>query len=466
MRVRIWVLLHLVLLLFVGLASSIRGQPLGPPAEPPAPLRQHPSPVPARTKVIALPKRIILQKSLLSPAGAVSKMKLLSAKEGWAVTSGPAVRALMVQHLWWTTNGGMRWRDITPPIPPGAVISSVFVLDARRGWAVLVHSHGENAEESRPSFDLASTDNAGATWSVQPITIPAPTSRMHLVGAASLAFADRLHGLLGVESVDAAMSALSHGYGPILETSDGGRNWQVDTAGPVTSMLLVTPKLGWLLGGPDSELGVTRDGGRSWQEVELKPPVETDQMRRQKRSHEEFERDFRQRLEARSRQTGRQLKPPPYRPYEVPATYDLPTFTDPRHGYVCVSYPQLTVLFQTDDGGVTWTPDSVLTGLKESSQGQKIVSTVADGEWITARVPRDGPPELRKLGPGGHPAAGAAKGWEEWGPSRPLGTRALSFVTPKQGWLSDIYGRLLLTTDGGARWTDITPGRPPHAVAP
>lgn len=45
------------------------------------------------------------------------------------------------------------------------------------------------------------------------------------------------------------------------------------------------------------------------------------------------------------------------------AAYDLPTFKDSKHGYICVTYPDLAVLFRTEDSGVTWKSDRVIRGV-------------------------------------------------------------------------------------------------------
>src|SRR6267378_8174970 len=39
-----------------------------------------------------------------------------------------------------------------------------------------------------------------------------------------------------------------------------------------------------------------------------------------------------------------------------------------------------------------------------------------------------------------------------------------SFATPYQGWVIVGDGNLLSTTDGGATWTDITPGPKQHVI--
>ena len=183
-------------------------------------------------------------------------------------------------------------------------------------------------------------------------------------GGGWLAFADPNHGWLALGS---GLTAESQG-GAVLATSDGGKSWEyTDTPDSVAGpMVMVTPQFGWLVGGGagNDELLVTRDGAKTWQTVELESPVKTDLMRKYDRNLDQFEQSFYQALPPAAAKLAR--KEPQHRFY---AAYDLPTFEDPKHGYVCVTYPGVVVLFATEDGGVTWKPDRVLTGLQDDQMG-------------------------------------------------------------------------------------------------
>jgi len=372
-------------------------------------------------------------------------MQLLAANVGWA-TNGP--------QLLWTSSGGAEWEDITPPAATGAVISGIFFLDTSRGWVLF--EHGEPDVPGGLQFDLASTDDAGATWTVEPLRMAdwlsagSPSG-----GGASLAFADQSQGWL---TLYGGLSATSQGYGSVLATSDGGKSWE-DTPGTPDSVagpiVMVTPQFGWLVGGGagNDNLYVTRDGAKTWQMVELESPVKTDQMREYDRNWEHFQRSFYQALPpAGAKVAG---KEPQHRFWDA---YGLPTFEDPKHGYVCVTYPGVVVLFATADGGVTWKPDRVLSGSQTGSQGAVVVSAVADSTWITGRVQKDAMPQLRKLGPGASATDSTMPAPEE------SGLRQMSFATASQGWVVTNESKLLATNDGGATWTDITPGWPTGAT--
>jgi len=345
----------------------------------------------------------------------------------------------------WTSSGGTEWEDITPPGPKDGWISGIFFLDTNRGWVLF--AHGEPDIPGGLQFDLASTDNAGASWSMRHVTVPdrryAGSDILH---GGSLAFADSVHGWLGL---GAGLSAASRGTGVLLATEDGGETWKLatatgwDTHDEIGPMLMLTPKQGWMVsGGANDELLVTRDGGRTWQSIELESPVKTDLMRQYDRNLEQFERSI-----AGTKLASMQ---PPQHPSSY-AAYRLPTFNDPKHGYVCVTYPGVVVLFATEDGGVTWKPDRVLTGLHDHEQDTTVVSAVADSTWFTGRVPKNGMPQMTKLGPGASATDTTMPAPEE------SAVRRMSFATVSQGWVVTNESKLLATNDGGATWTDITP---------
>src|SRR5208282_6343462 len=266
-----------------------------------------------------------------------------------------------------------------------------------------------------------------------------------------LAFADSSHGWMALR---AGLSSAFQGTGTLLVTSDGGANWKLATATGwdkydiVGPMLMVTPQFGWLVGaGASAPLLVTRDGGRTWHGVELESPVKTDQMREYDKRSATFWNSFEQAIPPAAAKLA--AKPPQHESY---AAYDLPDFSDPKHGHIRVTYPGVVVLFATDDGGVTWKPDRVIEGRPVGP------SAVVDSKWITVKVPRNGSPSLVKVAPETPAEMGAQSGPEA------LPAHEISFVTANQGWVLTLEGHLFSTSDDGASWNDITPSWPTAAT--
>jgi photosystem II stability/assembly factor-like uncharacterized protein len=307
-RIRSWPLLF-VTVLFFAFTSATPAQPVEPEGSLPRP------PFPVRNG--AVPARKSGGETSPSTSGLVTSMKLLAPDVGWAMSMG---------RLMWTSNGGTDWKDITPPGPEGAVTSAIFFLDASHGWVLF--AHGEPDVPSGLRFDLATTDNAGATWSVEPLRMPDWLPGSLFGGEASLAFADPIHGWL---SLYAGLNDMSRGYGSVLATSDGGRSWlsphvpthrrgDVSVAGPI---VMVTPQFGWLVGGGgNDELYVTRDGAKTWQAVVLESPVKTDLMRKYDQNFDQLQRGF-QALPPAAAKEEREWAQEQDVSY---AAYDLPVF--------------------------------------------------------------------------------------------------------------------------------------------
>ena len=277
-------------------------------------------------------------------------MKLLTADVGWATIDSVSLPGGQTGRLFWTSDAGANWRDITPPAQSAARIESVFFLDPERGWVLLLDL---SRDEDMARFEVAYTKNAGASWSMSRVNTEAmiPTNRATLIGQGRVAFSDGLHGWMNLN----VQSSSAFHLGATLMTVDGGQTWKLPPDSPWVGgdLAPVSPKDVWLAGGPGEKLYVTHNGGRSWQQLELKAPGETS--------------------------------------LAVYATYDVPAFSDAEHGFLPVTYSvpntnSEAVLFKTGDGGLTWKPDRILGDLRESSIGQKVVSTVSGSVWMVATV--------------------------------------------------------------------------------
>jgi photosystem II stability/assembly factor-like uncharacterized protein len=87
---------------------------------------------------------------------AIQSMKLFDPDAGWAATN---------KNLFWTTDGGAQWKDITPKANGRRVVASVFFLDTSNGWALLAYAGKEDSKTgiSETLFELASTQDSGET---------------------------------------------------------------------------------------------------------------------------------------------------------------------------------------------------------------------------------------------------------------------------------------------------------------
>jgi len=178
--------------------------------------------------------------------------ELVSGERGWAHTHG---------GLYWTDDGGRHWREITPPGDPDA-IDGVYFRNSRQGWA-----GAEEGNEGDNHVVLFATADGGRSWRRVPVEVEGL-----LTNAAGVSFAAvgrrRVFALVA-ESTDTASSS-----GHLFTSSDGGRHWhQMPDPPHDGAMSFESPQDGWFAaGGHLPGLYRTRNGGRTWTEVEVSPP--------------------------------------------------------------------------------------------------------------------------------------------------------------------------------------------------
>jgi photosystem II stability/assembly factor-like uncharacterized protein len=352
--------------------------------------------------------------AVLIVLGRVHSVKLLTADVGWVTVDSLSLPGGQSGRLFWTLDAGANWKDITPPVQPAARIESVFFLDPERGWVLLLDLTGD---EDTASFEVATTTNAGASWSISLVNTEAmiPRNRATLSGQGRIAFSDGLHGWMNLD----VQSGSAFRLGATLMTVDGGQTWKLPPDSPWVAgdLAPVSPNDVWLLGGPGEKLYVTHNEGRSWRQLELKAPGETG--------------------------------------LAVYATYDLPTFSDAEHGFLPVTYSapntnSEAVLFKTEDGGLTWKPDRILGDLRESSIGQKVVSTMSGSVWMVADV-SDNQLILWAIAHNSRTSNDVTQFTRQkvvkW-----VTADQLSFADAKRGWMLSV-ARLFSTSDGGVTWS-------------
>ena len=315
-------------------------------------------------------------------------MKLLAAQTGWAQSG---------HHLYWTTDNGAHWKDITPPKSPKESIGGIFFLDTSNGWALLSYP----GQEDEQQFRIAATSDAGATWSISGIRLGrrAPED---FSGEGWIDFVDSLHGWLLVRG----KSSVAFSWGTLLSTKDGGRSWVPLGSPPIGDHFkFVTAEEGWLAGGPGGQkLYLTRDGAKHWQQVSVVAPREL---------------------------------------ANATAVYDVPVFLDAKRGFLAVTYSgSALALFETKDGGVSWAQGGLIPKLGRDYVGFPAPTAVADSGLFFAEASSGLGIKLTNLAPGRrvmHVNANVAHASGD--------VLGLSFATGSRGWISTEGGLLATQPD-------------------
>lgn len=368
----------------------------------------------------------------LVPARTAARpMKLLSPSTGWLISMG---------HLYWTTDGGDHWNDITPVLPDvrreAVAMGNPVFHDVSEGWVLMSYPEGATlsmpyaerqllaAQSTRKTlYSIAHTVNSGASWSFTPLSYPELPQWVQdtFAGPGNFYFLDALHGWIVMTFAGNSRP------GKLLATEDGGRTWQwVNSPGSSGSIVFLSLQDGWLRSyGWDDKLYVTHDACKTWHEVSLSPPP----------------------------QLGAATLP----------TFGLPIFQDERRGFLLVDYswtfdtPSKLVIYSTRDSGQTWQPIEVLPEARDAWGRRGIPYAIADSSIIVLTGSSAGNPTI----------ASVSLLDSEPSDVRPsyLGVDELTFADKRNGWVPNFQRGLLATHDGGSTWKHIgppplfTPGR-------
>jgi hypothetical protein len=235
-------------------------------------------------------------------------------------------------------------------------------------------------------------------------------------------FLDATHGWLSTES------PVPHwgGAGDLLATSDGGQTWQLVSENTVYGSLRFNDlQNGWMASGPDdTELYVTHDGGRRWNEVKVPVPQGILNL---------------------------------FKSGPTMGQYRVPLFKDSKRGFLSVTYHEpgaepgedmrTLALFSTNDGGFTWHSESwVNLGVDRGT----LAFTIVDSQALAPKHSGPSGLTLVRLGSASKATETRANGLQL--PNTTL-VSGLEFNDTSHGWTSLSDGRLLSTADGGSPGT-------------
>lgn len=203
---------------------------------------------------------------------------MITDNAGWALS----ISDQAVSHILHTQDGGLSWQEVSPSLLPAGLepeksIPVAHFLDPEHAWVIFTPN------EPYPPHPLTvlSTSDGGISWQTsQPLE---PEADMEGFTPRFFQFVDPTTGWLMVAHGAAAGSAPVSLY----QTRDGGKTWEQvqPPLGPdsgtinvccQSGMLFSTPEEGLITSyaGPISEARVnwTNDGGRTWRSQTLPPP--------------------------------------------------------------------------------------------------------------------------------------------------------------------------------------------------
>ena len=176
---------------------------------------------------------------------------LLTTTSGWV---------LLGDHLFWTSDAGASWKEISPSLPPEAEVQDVQFTDPQTGWALGMKMD----PNAGASFHLAHTEDGGQTWMSGAISLFEPGEIASHAERAEMAWFDAQTGWISVKQTTGSNFSL----GTLFTTSNGGESWTRFALPVAGNVYFSDPQTGWAVGGPtESEIFQTRDGGATWSDV-------------------------------------------------------------------------------------------------------------------------------------------------------------------------------------------------------
>jgi len=214
------------------------------------------------------------------PAGqaiSIMNIHMLDPYSGWGI--GGLNQA--PQHVFRTQDGGVTWRDVTPPQPAPAAGDLAIAIgdfrDASTAWVI----YGTDMAPPPAYLYLWYTHDGGATWHYSAIDTSISSEYFN---PWFIDFADAMHGWLLVY----LGAGMSHNYVALFGTTDGGLTWSTLVTPqdsndiqscPKTGMVFSDAQNGWLAREcnglyPAPHILRTTDGGVTWTNIE--PPAPAD----------------------------------------------------------------------------------------------------------------------------------------------------------------------------------------------
>ncbi len=183
----------------------------------------------------------------------LSKFNFLNASSGWI---------LLDQHLFWTSDAGQTWREISPAIPTDATIQDVKFIDSNHGWVLWTTSNSDGSL----NFQLARTADNSKTWTMSSLPLFQAGEIASFADKAEMGWLDPQTGWISVKQ----SSGSNFSIGSLFTTSDGGVSWNRFALPIADKIYFSDPQNGWAIGGPSGgQIFATSDGGATWTQLIL-----------------------------------------------------------------------------------------------------------------------------------------------------------------------------------------------------
>src|SRR5688572_12041201 len=167
---------------------------------------------------------------------------------------------LLDQALFWTSDAGQTWTEISPSIPADTMVEDIQFIDSNRGW-LLASIRDPNGGAL---FQLSQTIDGGTTWATRALSLFESGEIASYVKNADMGWIDAQTGWISIKQTSGSNFSL----GTLFKTSDGGSNWSRFPLPVADRTYFSDPFNGWATGGPSNDqIFKTQNGGATWNNV-------------------------------------------------------------------------------------------------------------------------------------------------------------------------------------------------------